>query len=801
MKKTSLLIVILIIFLSLNAYSQTDSLSKENYDLKIKEPVGREFWLCFMMNYKEDADNPKNALLLELFITGDKDANVDVNIDAIGFHQKLFVPGGTVKSVVVDSKAQIKSFEIVERGLAVQVTSDTPISVYGLNRRYQTTDTYLGLPVNVLGLEYRVMCYHVAETLSPVFAIVGVENNTIVTITPNALTSTGRKKGEPFDVTLNKGDVYQVRAETQKTVLRKNQIDDFHVDLTGSLIKSNKIISVFGGHECTYVPAGPPRIKACNHLVEQMPPLNSWGKHFYIGKFKGRSFYTYRVLANEDSTLVFENSKQISILKAGEFVERNSKENLQITADKPVLVAQYSQGFENGDSIGDPMMLLISPTQQFLNQYRFATPINGSWNHYINVVVPNGAINTIELDGQKVDSKKFEQLGLTRYSIAFLQIPYGTHYIRGNEPFGMYSYGFGFGDIDAYDAYGNMGGQSFLEYTPKKDKEPPMADLVIKDNKPLLIVRDDRIDDTGLKSFTIIDSSGISIKYPNLVISAPQLAIEINPEDFGFSGILVFQVTDAANNSATYTLCYGQDSRSSHTGFSLTSGLNKGCLPDPGFLFGVFGKYSLSFHNSDFSSAGNVNVPGKFSSAIGSGGFFGIYCGRKISKYFTLNAKLSLEQPGGTLSAPDSLISQKRDPDTGKLMPFQESHELEIKSLFVTLSAGADYNFMRYVYLTGGINLSIMMNDKIDLSRKIIIPDNYVYSSGSNSMNLGINSLGDFNSFRFGLYGGIGSSITINQNLTGFVEGIYNYYPFDIISSGTWKINNLSLIFGIKFKL
>jgi hypothetical protein len=801
LKKTTLLFVLFIIY-SISAYTQTDSLTKENYDLMIKDPVGREFWLCFMMNYKEDPDNPKNALLLELFITGDKDANVTINIEAIGYHQTIFVPGGTVKSIVIDSKAQIKSFDIVERGLAVEVTSDTPISVYGLNRRYQTTDTYLGFPVNVLGTEYRVMCYHAADIMAPIFAIVGIENNTIVNITPNTLTSSGRKKGEIYQVTLNKGDVYQVRSETLKTILRKNQIDDFHVDLTGSLIKSNKKIAVFSGHECSYVPAGPPRIKACNHLVEQMPPINSWGKHFYIGKFKGRSFYTFRVLANENNTKIFENSKQIATLQAGEFIERNSKENLQITADKPVLVAQYSQGFENGDAIGDPMMLLISPTQQFLNQYRFATPVNGSWNHYINVVVPNSAINTIELDGQKVDSKRFETLGLTRYSIAFLQVPYGTHYIRGEEPFGMYSYGFGFGDIDAYDAYGNMGGQSFLEFTPKKDKEPPMADLLIKDNKPILILRDDRIDDSGLKSFSILDSNGIIIKYPNLVLSAPQLAIEINPDDYENSGMIVFQVTDAANNSAIYTLCFGQDNnQSSSFGFSLTSGTNKACLPDPGFQIGAFGKYLLSYHNSDFSSAGNVNAPGHFSSSTGSGGYFGLYAGRKISRSITLNAKLSLEKPGGTISAPDSLISQRRDPVSLKLMPFQESHEIVLKSLLVTLSAGADYNIMKYFYITGGVNLSLMLNDNIDLIRKIIIPDNYIYSNGSYSMNLGVSSLGDFNSFRFGFYGGIGSSVPINRDFTIFIEGTYNYYPFNIINSGTWKIDNISMILGVKYRL
>jgi hypothetical protein len=82
-------------------------------------------------------------------------------------------------------------------------------------------------------------------------------------------------------------------------------------------------------------------------------------------------------LASQDSTKVFEDTTLIAVLKRGEFIQRNSRKNIQITSDKPVLVAQYSQGMSNGDNVGDPMMILISPVQQYLKRYRFATPING----------------------------------------------------------------------------------------------------------------------------------------------------------------------------------------------------------------------------------------------------------------------------------------------------------------------------------------------------------------------------------------------------------------------------------------
>lgn len=798
--KKILLILILILLLANKSNSQ-DLIDSSKYFLLMKEPVGVDFWLCFMTNYKNENQNPKNALLLELFITGDEDANVSIEIKGIGFKKSLFIKGGTVQSLVVDPLAEIKSQEVVERGMAVHVSSDKPISVYGLNRRYQTTDTYMGLPVNVLGTEYRVMSYHLAETLAPIFTIVGVEDNTLVEITPIAPTSTGKPQKKPFEVTLNKGDVFQVRSETQRIILRRFNIDEKKADMTGSYIKANKKVSVFSGHECTYVPAGPPRIKACNHLVEQMPPISSWGKHFYVGQLRGRSKYTYRVLANYPNTKVFENSKQVAVLQPGEYFEKNSSENIQITADSPVLVAQYSQGFENGDKIGDPMMLLISPTQQFLRKYRFATPVNGSWNHYVNVVVPNNAINTFELNGKKVSPSKFVPLGISRYSIAFIEIPFGTHYITASEPFGMYSYGFGYGEVDAYDAYGNMGGQSFMEYTPKKDTLNPLADLLLKDGKESLIVRDDRTDDSGISDILVIDSSGILIKIPPYSSGVLQVPIEIFPENSLAEGRVIFEITDVSNNKQIYTLCYNYNLIDQRFKFDISPGINNLCLSATQYTVGIFGKFNLNFHSARFNKTEGLNLPGYTNDASGSGGLFGIYFGTKIYKKLSFNGKLSLDDFGATLEAPDSLISQIRDTSNGGLVPFQERHNIDLKSLFLNLSLGIDYSLLRNIYANFALNLSYRLNNSVEISKSIIIPPEFVYpSTNTNSIKLNLDELNQLKSLNLGLSFGLGANFPINRFLNPFLEVNYQYNPFNIIEND-WKINTLSFILGFKYRL
>lgn len=415
-----------------------------------KNSEGKEFWLCFMKNFRESAPNERPArsegLKLQLFLTSSYDAKARVRIAQIGFDQEYVIKANTVFNVQLPPSAQLKASETAEQ-LAVHITADTAIAVYGLNSRFQTTDTYMGLPIDVLGTEYRAVGYtKLSGELMSAVSVVATEDGTEATITPTANTSTGKRAGQPFTVRLKRGDVYTIYARFESIGT---------CDLTGTHVTANKKIAVFSGHQCAYVP---PKVEACNHLVEQLPPISAWGKHYYLGNLRERSRYTYRVIAAETSTRVFEDSRLVAVLRAGEYFENlNVNRHVQVTADKPILVAQFAQGFRNGDSVGDPMMILVSPTQQFLQQYRFATPINGQWHHYINVVAPTGSIASIRLNGRRIDSTQFSVLGESRYSIAQVAVPFGTHLIKGDTAFGLYSYGFGYG-ADAYDAYGNMTG-------------------------------------------------------------------------------------------------------------------------------------------------------------------------------------------------------------------------------------------------------------------------------------------------------------------------------------------------------
>lgn len=775
-------------------YFNNISLSQEISDLgkgyTLKNPEGTEFWLCFMKNYRTEGNDDRNELILELFITSNENTEVNIEIKNINFRTKLFIPGGTVNNVKIPPEAQIQSNEIIERNAAVKITSVKPISVYGLNRRHQTTDTYLGLPKRVLGKEYRVVGYSISEGFVSQFAIVGTEDSTKVTIIPSFPTARYQSY-KPHSVIINAGDVYQVAAKV-----------DFSqkCDLTGSLIVSDKPVAVFSGHQCAYVPE---RVQACNHLVEQIPPVHSWGKHFYLGKLEQRSKYTYRVVAHEPETKVFQDNILVKVLGQGEYFERTENKNIQVTADKPILVAQYSQGFKNGDSIGDPMMLLISPTQQFLKQYRFATPVNGFWNHYVNLIVPTNALNTLKLNGRIVEqAKDFQQIGLSRYSAGSIKIPFGTYVIDCAMPFGMYSYGFGYSS-DSYDAYGTMGGQSFLEYEPANDTLPPTGEMMIVSNSEIkIIIRDDRVDDSGINDIKVIFSDGLNAEIPKIIAGTPQVAFKVNVKYPDKEARLIFTATDVNLNTATFNICYLYDARTESFIFSFIEGDNEKCHLDPGFQIGAFVKLSAIFHNADFITTDGLTANGKFSDAFGISGIGGFLFGRRYLYDFTFSARLSFQNYSGTLSAPDAEISHVRDV-TGALLPFQQAYEMRLNGTFMHLDLATEWYLKKYLYLLGGINFALNLSRSIDVYNKILIPDNYYYPNGSR-VKIAENTpktLSSINFLRFGAFGGLGVTHPINYQISVFMEAIYNIHFGNLIDDGKWGINQLALQFGLKYRI
>ncbi len=402
-----------------------------------QDSKGKEFWICFPGN--------QQSLSTELYITAFQSSIVKVEIPGIGFSQTVTVPAGGIQLVTLPGNVQVQSKFIADKK-GIHISASTEVTVYGMNAVTSSTDAFLAYPVDAIGKEYYVMAYSkdFSYALPSQATIVATEDETKITII-SSLTDADFIAGIPKDIMLDKGEVYQLRSN----------IDG--ADFTGTKIIADKVVSVFGGAQCTNVSDG---LRACDHLVEQIPAINTWGKKFITvplaTRLKGDVF---RFLAQKDSTAVSINGVVVDSLEAGEFFETivNSNTYNSISSSKPILVAQYSRSSQADNIVSDPFFALITPEEQYISEYTVSAGTKNILNNFLNIAASSAAKSDIKIDGKNVDALLWKLIPGTSSYGAQVPVQTGVHSVSGKLPFGLLVYGFG-----TYDSYGYSGGQSFF---------------------------------------------------------------------------------------------------------------------------------------------------------------------------------------------------------------------------------------------------------------------------------------------------------------------------------------------------
>jgi len=403
---------------------------------------------------------------VSLFLSSETQASGVVQIQGLGFLENFTIaPFELARIDLPRSVTNLPANQISNRGISI--VSDEEITVYGLNQYRYTTDAQLALPVNALGVDYRVMSYYgYYDSYPSQLSITGVYDNTEVTIAPvirrNGVPQS--EKPDPITITLNSNQTYLY----QSTV--------YAGDLTGTQITSSAPVAVSSGAQCVNVPSN---TAYCDHLVEMTPPVATWGNTFLTVPLATRkNGDVFRVLASQNDTEVSINGELVSTLSSGDFFETVLTQRSIISTSEPTLVAQYSAGQLFDGVISDPFMMLVPPSEQFLDNYTFIALEEslGFINNFVNVVAPNEDVATIVLDGELVDASLFSTIGNSGFSGAQIPISEGAHTISNATPFGIYVYGFG-----SYDSYGYPGGMNFDFINASGDKYSPNVKLMMLD--------------------------------------------------------------------------------------------------------------------------------------------------------------------------------------------------------------------------------------------------------------------------------------------------------------------------------
>ncbi|NCC88173.1 MAG: hypothetical protein EOM05_09980, partial [Clostridia bacterium] len=392
--------------------------------------LGTDFWLAYMQNF----DDPANTLI---YITSVSGSTGTVSIPGTGWSENFTIAanGSALITVPTTQNAAIATNNtVLNKG--IHITANSEIAVYAANQRSASSDATLVMPIDALGDSYIINTYSPFSSSEPtMFIIVGVENNTSIQITPSAAVTGGVGANVPFNITLDIGEVYLVKSSG---------------DLTGTTVNATNVgncnnFAVFAGNKCAKVPTS---CDYCDHLYEQMIPLKAWGKEYVTVPLMTRANDTYRILASEDGTIVNINNGANINLNSGDFHEVTLSAAAFIESNKPISVAQYSQGTSCDGVTSDPFMIMLSPIEQTLETIVFQAFNTAAINQfYTNIVCETPYTSTVTLDGGAITG--WATVGSNPdYSFVRKNIAQGTHTVTC--PQGVLTTVYGYGNVESY---------------------------------------------------------------------------------------------------------------------------------------------------------------------------------------------------------------------------------------------------------------------------------------------------------------------------------------------------------------
>lgn len=369
--------------------------------------VGQEFW--FALPPSVPPDNTTRVIIVAEVATSGTLSSPSLNqtypFTALpGAPAVLQLPGS------LHSIFDIQNNSITNR--TIRVVANAPVSVVPLHGRNTSVDSALITPINQLGTEYRVMSWGPGLGIGSQLVVVGTVAQTVVRITPKVAAGP-RPAGVPFQITLNQGEAFHLRAGNDE-------------DLTGSLVSANKPVAVFSGNSCALVPDA--SFDFCDLAYEQQRPLSQWGTSFVMAPHPSRpNGDVIRILAHEPNTSVYENGTRLATLMPGEQHTILRSSATVLTTTKPASVAQFGRGCKadlNPLCIGDPFQLTLEPTSRWSSRVLLGHHDNGDPNSeqppLMTIVMPAAATASVRVNGTPVPVAAILPIGTSGYHYAQL---------------------------------------------------------------------------------------------------------------------------------------------------------------------------------------------------------------------------------------------------------------------------------------------------------------------------------------------------------------------------------------------
>ena len=260
-----------------------------------------------------------------------------VAIRGLNFTKSLTIDLHSTKHVQLPVSATLRNTDLHNVTVLVEASDD--ITVYGVSNGHPASmDTFLAIPVNALGTEYRVVgAYSRPRKLyKSQFVISGVVDNTTVHIVHRGTLEYKGKSNRPRDqltITINRLESIQF------------QSDD---DLTTTWIRSTEPISVLSGSRCGFIKTEDSSKRSCEVMMIHLVPVAYWGRRFTVSPLSNSAGITtnVRVISNTDeNNFIFgDQSRGSSIYYTSVFYDFPLSSNLPVSlvSFHPVMVVLYT---------------------------------------------------------------------------------------------------------------------------------------------------------------------------------------------------------------------------------------------------------------------------------------------------------------------------------------------------------------------------------------------------------------------------------------------------------------------------
>ena len=186
---------------------------------------------------------------------------------------------------------------------ALHILSKKPVSIYAHIYALAVSGATLLLPSSTLGQDYFSINYtqksNAPDNSYSDFLVIGTQDNTQVKITPSANLIDGHRAGLPFNVLLNKGQVYQG--------LSSVDLSDTHISAINAATGNCAPVAVFSGSSRIDIGCDP-KFTSSDNLFQQVYPTASWGKNYLTVPLYGRDYDVFRIFLSDPATTTDPNT-------------------------------------------------------------------------------------------------------------------------------------------------------------------------------------------------------------------------------------------------------------------------------------------------------------------------------------------------------------------------------------------------------------------------------------------------------------------------------------------------------------